>query len=297
MMNITLHQLTVLQAVKKQGSLTAAANALHITQPAISNILKQLECHCHYPLTETIGKRVFITEAGERLIKAADAIKSELSAAISDIDAMHGKVSGTMNVAIVSTAKYFFPKLLAQFRKQHPLVKIKLTVCNRQDALNILKDNASDFLIMSQPPTDVAVEKKLLYHDCLVVVASPEMTFKRTVKKLTDLADEEWVIREPGSGTRIVMMKLFKKHKMLPNISMEVGNNESIKQLIIGNLGISIVSKQSIELELQHNLMKIIPIDHFPIDHPWYFVMNKGKQINPVVASFFEFVKQYPFAK
>jgi len=125
----------------------------------------------------------------------------------------------------------------------------------------------------------------------LVVVASPEARFKHKIQQLKDLIDEDWIIREPGSGTRIVMKKLFKKNKMLPTISMEVSNNESIKQLIMANMGISIVSKQSIELELKHKLIKIIPVNDFPLKHPWYLVMNKGKHINRVTKEFFEFVK------
>lgn len=292
-MNVTLHQLNVLKAVKEHSSITLASHALHITQPAVSNILKQLELSYEYPLTETIGKRVFLTQAGERLVEATEIINCALENASSDINAMHGKLSGTMAVAIVSTAKYFVPRLLGKFRQQYPGVKIKLTVCNRQDAIEILKENASDFLIMSQPPDELAIEKQLFYQDKLIVVASPEKKFKRKIRTLKDLADEDWIIRESGSGTRIVMKKLFKKYKMLPNITMEVGNNESIKQLIMANMGISIVSKQSIELELQHKLIKILRVEDFPLSHPWYLVRNKGKQSNRLVDEFFLLVKQH----
>ncbi len=291
-MNITLHQLNVLKTIKEHGSLTVAAQALHITQPAVSNILRQLEKNCGHTLTETIGKKIYITQAGERLVKAAEDMQAVLEKASSDINALQGNLAGTISVAIVSTAKYFVPKLLGEFRKINPLVKIKLTVCNRKDAIRILKDNTSDFLVMSQPPDDIAINKKLFYHDQLVVVASPEMAVNKKLHQLKELNDESWIIREPGSGTRIVMKKLFKKNKMLPNITMEVGNNESIKQLIMANMGISIVSKQSIELELQHKLIKILPINHFPMDHPWYFVMNKGKQLSRVTRLFFEFVEE-----
>jgi LysR family transcriptional regulator, low CO2-responsive transcriptional regulator len=294
-MNITLHQLRVLKAVKTHGSITLAAQALHITQPAVSNILKQLELSYDYPLTETIGKKVFLTKAGERLVEAVQQIDLILETTTSDINAQHGKISGTVVVAIVSTAKYFVPKLLGEFRKKYPEIKIKLTVCNRQQAIQILKSNASDFLIMSQPPDDMITDKKLFYKDQLVVVASPEMKFAKNIKQLKDLNDYAWIIREPGSGTRIVMKKLFKKYKMLPNIVMEVGNNESIKQLIMANMGISIVSKQSIELELQLKLIKILPINNFPLHHPWYFVRNKGKHVSRVASEFFKFTQQQNF--
>ena len=141
-------------------------------------------------------------------------------------------------------------------------------------------------------PTDIPIKKQLFYQDQLVVAASPRMSFKNKINALNDLENEEWIIREPGSGTRIVMNKLFKKYKMLPNICMEVGNNESIKQLIIANMGISIVSRQSIELELKHKLIKVLPIIDFPLQHSWYLVMNKGKQISRVMHAFFDFVKK-----
>lgn len=289
-MNITLHQLRALKAVKDYGSITAAAHVLHITQPAVSNILKQLEQCYDYPLTETIGKKIFLTETGLRVVKASEAIQQVLDDLSADINALHGKLSGTMTVTIVSTAKYFVPRFLGEFRQRFPEVTIKLTVCNRQEAIHILKQNSSDILIMSQLPEGVAIENQLFYRDELIVVGSP--SFKRDHKhtSLKDLAECDWIIREPGSGTRIVMQKLFKQHKMVPNIAMEVSNNESIKQLIIANMGISIVSRQSIELELQHNLLKILPVAGFPLKHPWYLVRNKGKAGKRIVDEFLHFV-------
>ena len=293
MMNITLHQLNVLKAVKTHRSITIAAQMLHITQPAVSNILKQLELNYGHALTETIGKKVFLTAVGERLVEAANTINQALEQAASDINALHGKLSGTMTVAIVSTAKYFVPKLLGEFRKQHPSIKIKLTVCNRHDAIQMLKNNSSDFVIMSQPPNNMPITSQVLYEDQLVVVASPEMKLKTNNIKLKDLIDEDWIVREPGSGTRIVMKKLFKQNKMAPNIAMEVGSNESIKQLIMANMGISIVSRHSIEFE--RDFIKIVPVVDFPLKHPWYLVMNKGKRISPVVGEFLHFVKEQDF--
>lgn len=289
MINITLHQLNALKAVQQHGSITKAAQALHITQPAVSNILKQLERKYRYALTETIGKKIYLTPAGNRLVTAADRINAELESAASDINALHGQLSGTLNVTIVSTAKYFVPKLLGQFRQLHPNVKVKLTVCNRENAIETLKDNSSDFLVMSQPPTDINIYKQPIYEDQLVIVASPNIQLQHKLEQLSDLSDDDWIIREPGSGTRIVMKKLFKQHKIAPHIAMEVSNNESIKQLIMANMGISIISKQSIELELQHKLIKILNLPEFPMPHPWYLVTNKGKHINRITKEFFNF--------
>ena len=292
-MNITLHQLRVLMAIESNGSITAAAHALHITQPAVSNILKQLELAYDHPLTETIGKKIYLTEVGKRVSKTAHEINTLLEKTTIDINALHNKISGTMTVTIVSTAKYFVPKLLGEFRKIYPEINIKLTVCNRQESIEILKKNSSDFLIMSQLPDDVSIEKELFYQDSLVIAAAPESGIKHGVKSLKDLKDCDWIIREKGSGTRIVMEKLLKKYKMIPKVKMEVGNNESIKQMIMANMGISIISKQSIELELKNNLITTIPVNNFPLPHPWYLVRNKGKHPSEIVKEFFKFAKGY----
>jgi DNA-binding transcriptional LysR family regulator len=290
-MPVTLHQLNTLKAVKNHGSITAAAQALHITQPAVSNILKQLESHYPCPLIEIVGKKLYLTEAGLCLIDACDKISAALEVADTEINALNGKLSGTLRVTIVSTAKYFVPRILGSFRKTHPGIKVKLTVCNREKAIQTLRENHCDFLIMSQPPTELPIKQKFFHNDQLVVVGSPEMKFKRKMT-LSDLAEHDWLIREPGSGTRIVMKKLFRQCKATPNVVMEVSNNESIKQLIMANMGISIVSKQSIELELEHNLLKVLPVVNFPLQHPWFVVMNQAKHQNSIINEFFDFVDQ-----
>lgn len=290
-----LHHLRVLAAIKTQGSVTAAARMLHITQPAVSNILKQLQQTYGYPMVESIGKKLYFTRAGERVLQMAVDIEQLLEQTQSDLDRMHNELSGRLSATIVSTAKYFVPKLLGAFRHQYPKVSVKLHVCNRNDAITALKGNDSDFLIMSQPPKDFPINLSLFYQDELVVAVSPEFSqqprFQTEALTLTDLADEQWIIREPGSGTRMVMRSLFKQAKIAPNVFMEVSNNESIKQLIIADMGVSLVSKQSIELELHSGLIHVLPVKGFPIKHPWYLVTPRGRQLTAVTESFCQFSK------
>lgn len=289
MMKKSLHHLRVLKAVKSQGSVTQAAQMLHITQPAVSNILKQLESSYGYPVVETIGKRIYLTKAGERLIQAATDIEYVLTETQTDLDNMHNKLSGQLSVTIVSTAKYFVPKLLGAFRRLHPEVTIKLQVCNRDEAIASLKRNENDFLIMSQPPESVPIALNLFYQDELVVAASNNAELPKKQLSLADMGNMEWIIREQGSGTRLVMKGLFKKSGISPKITLEVGNTESIKQLIIADMGISVVSRQSIELELDHNLLQILPVKEFPVQHAWYMVTPKGKTHSPIMKQFCDF--------
>ena len=292
MINKSLHHLRVLEAIKTQGSVTAAARILHITQPAVSNILKQLESSYGYPMVETIGKKIYFTKAGLRVLAMAREIDDAVEKAQVDIDRMHQKLSGQLTVTIASTAKYFMPRLLGAFRRLYPAVRIKLQVCNRNDSIESLKKNENDFLVMSQPPEDFPISQQLLYEDELVVAASTDWRVEMGQVSLSDLADLDWIIREPGSGTRIMMSALFKRAKVTPNIIMEVGNNESIKQLIIAGMGISIISKQSIELELQKNLMKTLPVKNFPLKHPWYLITPKGKAMSELTKKFIIFAKE-----
>lgn len=292
MIDKSLYHLRVLAAIKEQGSVTSAARLLHITQPAVSNILKQLELTYGYPMVETIGKKIYFTKAGERILQMASEMSLVMNAAQADIDEMHSKLSGELSVTIVSTAKYFVPKLLAAFRKMYPTVSVKLRVCNRNDAIESLKKNENDFLIMSQPPADFPIEQQLFYADELVVAASPVFPIKPGGYTLVDLADHEWIIRESGSGTRITMSELFKAAKISPHILMEVGNNESIKQLIMADMGISLISRQSAELELNNHLMKVLPVKGFPLRHPWYLITPKGKKMTALVRKFIDFSQE-----
>ena len=292
MMVPNLHHLRVLEAIKAQGSVTGAARLLHITQPAVSNILKQLEATYGYSMIETIGKKIYFTKAGERVLQMAGEVKCVLSQTQIELDRIHDKLSGQLSVTIVSTAKYFVPKLLGAFRRLFPSVSIKLKVCNRNDAIESLKQNENDFLIMSHPPDNFPIKQQIFYEDELIVAASPDFLLKKKKVSLSDLSACDWIFREQGSGTRITMAGLFKDSGIAPNISLEVGNNESIKQLIMADMGLSIVSKQSIELELENGLIKMLPVKGFPLKHAWYLVTPKGKKINELTKKFIDFSRE-----
>lgn len=295
-MKVTLHQLTVFEQVAKQSSITLAANVLHMTQPAVSNIVKQLENYYGCQLTEVIGRKLSLTVFGEILVSGCRQLQSVLNNTQAEIELLKGGLSGTLTVATVSTARYFIPGLLGAFKKQYPAIHIKLTVCNRQEIINRLEKNLDDFVIMSHPPMTIPVECTNFYNDELVVAVSNTHPLSRYKSaSLKALQEQPWIIRENGSGTRYATDKIFKKHRFLPNIEMEIGDNEAIKQAIIANMGISVISKQSIQLELKNHLISLLSLKDFPVKHQWYLVKNKGKIFPPIAENFYHFVnKQQP---
>lgn len=292
-MRLSLHQLAVFKSISDNGGVTAAAVAMHMTQPAVSNLLKQLEDYFDNPLTERVGKQVHLTAQGEVVLGIANDVLARIDDGKHQLLSLKSGVAGRISVSVVSTAKYFMPKLLAAFQKQFPNVEVKLHVSNREQVISRLNQNQDDFVIMSQPPVDNRLLIDDFYEDQLVVVASKEFECRDSEINLKDLADENWLIRELGSGTRMVMQKLFKEAGVSPNIKLSLGSNESIKQLVMAGMGISIVSKQSIELESSLGLIIELPVKNFPLKHEWYKVSNKGKANSKLVELFMEFAASH----
>jgi len=298
-MRLSLHQLKVFQSVADFGGITAASKKLHMTQPAVSNILKQIQDYYQESLLETIGKKIYLTSSGKIVYQTAVSIEKLLEQAdleIHDQNQKIGELSGTLSLSIVSTAKYFVPKLLGAFQQENPKLKIKLQVLNREQVIERLKENKDDCVIMSQPPSEIPIEIQDFYEDELVLACSPENPLAHQdlshVKNFNFLEDQNWLLRESGSGTRMVMLAWIAKKKINLKNSMDIGNNESIKQMIMANMGISLISKQSISLELSNNLLKLIKIKGLPLKHEWYMVRHAHKQSSILVQRFYEFVQK-----
>lgn len=292
-MRITLHQLNVFMSVAKHRSVTLAAHQLHMTQPAVSNIIKQLEDYYGCALIEVIGRKLSLTAFGKAVVESSRSIQQILTNTQAEIELLKGGLAGTLKVATVSTAKYFVPHLLGIFKKEHTNIHVKLTVTNRQNILQRLKENDDDFVIMSHPPTTPAVDCAEFYDDELVVAASTQYLQNTLPTQLANLKNEPWIIREEGSGTRYATERLFKQYKFTPTVEMEISDNEAIKQALIANMGVSVLSKQSIKLELENNLLQCLPIRGFPVTHQWYLVKNKGKALPPIAENFYTFVNKH----
>lgn len=294
MMKLTLHQLHVFQTVAEAGSVTAAANQLHMTQPGVSNIMRQLEEHYDCQLTHMLGRQLQLSQFGEILLNGCKKIGIELANIRTDLERLKGCVAGTLKVATVSTAKYFVPHLLGEFKSYHPDVHIQLVVKNREQIIERLQNNADDFVVMSHPPRELAVDIADLYEDELVIAASSQyQTPSNETLSLKHFKEAPWIIREQGSGTRFATENAFQKYKFYPKVGMEISDSEAVKQALIANIGISVISRQSINKELQDASLKILPVKGFPIKHEWYLVKNRSVKLSPIAESLYEFANRH----
>ena len=290
-MKVTLHQLEVFSEVVKHKSITKASQALHMTQPGVTIQIKELEKRYGAQLIEIIGKKLYLTERGRWLHSAYQDIAQKLKDIETYFTEESGELKGAFNICIVSTAQYFIPYFLGQFHELNPLVDIKLTVTNRQTAIERLKNNQDDLVILSQKPDNIVVNSELVLEDQLVMIAqSPHPLKKEKDIHLKNLDQEKFLLREVGSGTRMAMEKIFKRYKINPKIIMELGSGEAIKQAVIAGMGISLVSRMSIEQELKLKKLIILPVSELPAKHAWYAVSLKQKKLSRIASEFLEFI-------
>lgn len=288
-MALTLHQLKIFRSVVEEGGITAAATKLHMTQPAVSIQIKQLEEHFGLSLIEVIGRKVYATNAGKKLYSSAVDIQASIHSLEIDFSHMKGCLKGRLSIAVVSTAKYFIPALLGEFHRKYPNVAIQLKVTNRGEVLERLENNVDDMAILSQLPQKLNILSEQILEDELVIPVPPEhaLVNRRNIK-LSDLSHEPFLMREAGSGTRMVMEQLLAKHNIEPKVVMELGSSSAIRQAVIAGFGLSMLSKVSIEQDLILNNLKILDIVDFPVRHPWYAVTLKDKQLSPVAQNFLQ---------
>lgn len=288
-MALTLHQLKIFAAVVEYNGITAAAHKLYMSQPAISIQVKQLEDYYGISLIEVVGKKIHLTEMGKRLYETAKEIDDRLGALEMEFAQMQDCLKGRFSVAVVSTAKYFMPRLLGEFHRQYPHIEISLKVTNRGEVLERLQNNRDDLVIMSQLPEKIPIVAEKFLDDELVIPAPPDHPLvKKKNIALSELKNEPFILREPGSGTRIVMEQLFKKNRLKPAIIMELGSGSAIKQAVIAGFGFSVLSKMSLEQELILKKLMILDIRGFPVRHAWYAVHLKGKKLSPIAAKFLD---------
>ncbi len=290
-MNVTFRQLKVFEAVARHLSFTQAAQELHLTQPAVSMQIKQLEEETGLPLFEQLGKKVFLTQAGEEMYHYSRTIAHELSEAEEVLEQLKGVKRGHLVLAVASTANYFATRILAAFAKLFPDVTFSLDVTNRAALLQQLERNESDIVIMGRPPTDTHLIMEPFMENPLVVIAPPNHPLVSVKQvQLDDLKDEPFLFREKGSGTRIAMERFFQEHGVTLKTGMEMASNEAIKQAVEAGLGLGIVSIHTLELELETKRLAVLNVKEFPILRHWYLVHREGKRLSPVAAEFRRFV-------
>jgi DNA-binding transcriptional LysR family regulator len=290
-MNITLRQLKTLQTVVEHHSYTKAAEALFMTQPAVSMQIKQMEEQIEMPLFERDGKQVTLTEAGGELLHYAQNIRQQLDEAAAMLEELKGLKRGKLHLTMASTANYFAPQLIAAFHHEYPGAQVTLDVANRTGLIDALNNNNSDMVIMGRPPKGNKLTGIPFMDNPLVAIASPSHPLAtRKHIPLKELADEPFIVREADSGTRIAVERFFAKHDLQLTAGMEMNRSEAIKQAVMAELGLGIVSLHTIEMELALKRLVILHIEDFPIMRQWHIVHRKGKRFAAIPEAFKKFV-------
>ncbi|MCP3869346.1 MAG: LysR family transcriptional regulator [Gammaproteobacteria bacterium] len=290
-MNVTFRQLTLFEAVARHLSYTRAAEELHLSQPAVSMQIRQLEDSVGSALFEKSGKRISLTEAGTEVFQYSQSINHQLEELEEVLESLKGLNRGRLHIAVASTVNYFAPCLLAAFHRRYPRIHLELDVTNRQRLVQMLTDNSIDMVLMGQPPRNLEVESEVFMDNPLVVVAPPDHSLSsETGITATRLAEEPFLMRESGSGTRQAMERYFLEQGLEIHQGMQMTHNEAIKQGVRAGLGLGIVSLHTIELELETKRLVTLDAAGFPIQRHWYLVYRKGKRLSPPGKAFRDFV-------
>jgi len=290
-MHITLRQLQVFEAAARLGGYTRAAETLHLSQPAVSMQIRQLEEQAGMPLFDQIGKKVHLTDAGRTLYKHAQSILAQVHEAQLEFEEMRGVRRGQLNITIASTANYFAPRLLAAFCQRHPEVKVSLDVSNREHILELLNETDKDLAIMGRPPEASDLVAHPFMENPLVVIAAPDHPLAQARNiPLARLNEETFISREIGSGTRMAAERFFDEAGTRLTTAMEMSSNEAIKQAVQAGLGLGVVSVHTLEMELALGRLVILDVQGFPILRHWYAVHRQGKRFSAVAQAFLNFV-------
>jgi DNA-binding transcriptional LysR family regulator len=288
----SLRQLQVFEAIARTGSFTRAAEELHLTQPTVSMQIKKLEESIGLPLFEQVGKKIYLTQVGDLLLETAtDVLRSMANFDMAVAD-HKGLKTGTLRLAVVTTAKYFAPHVLGRFCAQYPGVDVALKVTNRESLLGRMARNIDDLYIMGRPPQSAEYEFQSLMENPIIVVAPAGHPLTRekniTLQRITE---EPFIMREDGSGTRMAVESLFAEHHLKLKVRMELGSNEVIKQSVASGLGISALSENTINFDSEKELVRL-DVQHFPIPKMWYIGFPAGKRLSVIAQAFLGFMKQ-----
>ncbi len=288
---LTLRQLQIFVVAARHLSYARAAEELHLTPPAVSMQLKQLEDNAGLPLFERLGRGVTLTEAGELLVHHALRILGEIKDAEANLHALLGAEVGRLAVGLVSTAKYFMPRLLAQFALAHPGIDVQFSVGNREALLQKLQDNAIDLAVMGRTPVEIDARAEPMARHPYVLIAAADHPLRAARRfDLHELRHETFLLREDGSGSRLVAEEMFKNHLFTPAKTISLGSNETIKQAVMAGMGISLLSLHTLPLELKTGEICLLDSIGTPIERTWYVVHMNNKRLLPAGVKFREFL-------
>jgi len=289
-MNYTLHQLQVFLKITQTKSITKAAEELHLTQPAVSIQLRNFQDQFEIPLTEVIGRKLYVTDFGKEIASAAETIINEVYAINYKTQAFKGQLSGRLKLSVVSTGKYVMPYYLSEFMKNNIEVELEMDVTNKSKVLKSLKKNEIDFALVSILPNDIAVESMPLLDNKLFLVGNRFTEINQDSSLLNYVANQPLIYRELGSATRLSMENFLDKTGIIPNMKIQLTSNEAVKQSVIAGLGLSIMPLIGLKNELENGDIKIIPVKNLPIISTWRLIWLKGKKLSPVAKAYLEFV-------
>lgn len=291
-MNYTLHQLQVFLKITQNKSITKAAIELHLTQPAVSIQLRNFQDQFDVPLTEVIGRKLYVTDFGKEIAIAAEKILNEVHAINYKTMAFKGQLTGRLKISVVSTGKYVIPYFLSDFLKQNQGVELLLDVTNKTKVLKNLEKNEVDFSLVSVLPETLQIEKIELMPNTLYLVANIDQQIGNGIQDKKIIENLPIIYREQGSGTRYIMEKFIEHNQLTVSKKMVLTSNEAVKQAVLAGLGCSIMPIIGIKNELNNGSLQIIPVKGLPIQSNWNLIWLKGKKFSPVAKAFIQFIEQ-----
>jgi DNA-binding transcriptional LysR family regulator len=285
-MNVTFRQLEIFRALVATGSISAAAKDANVTQPTASVHLRDLTEAVGMPLYEVIGRKVYLTEVGKELAKAAQGVRSEWLTFEQSVQGIKGAESGLLRVGMVNTAQYFAPRMLGSFCAARPKVEVAMALLNRDGVIERLRANQDDLYIMSRPPENLALTCQPFMPNPLVVVAPRGHALaKRGKLRAEELATDRFIARETGSGTRLAVDEFFRRLQNVPEVRFELGSNEAILEAVAGGMGLAIVSAHALKATARTDLITL-EVEGFPLQSSWQIVHPSGRRLSPLAAAF-----------
>jgi len=290
-MNYTINQLRIFLKISQTQSITKASEELHLTQPAVSIQLKNFQAQFEIPLTEIIGRKIYITDFGKEIALAAERILNEVYAINYKSHAHKGQLIGNLKISVVSTGKYIMPYFLSGFLKQHESINLQLDVTNKSQVIKSLENNEVDFSLVSVVPPNLNLSKLDLLENRLYLVGNRDKKFKEKLYDRKIFETIPLIYREEGSGTRHVMENFILKNKLPVQKKMELTSNEAVKQAVMAGMGYSIMPLIGIKNELTNNELQIIPVKGFPIKSVWNLIWLKEKGFSVVANAYLDYLK------
>ena len=292
-MNYSLHQLAIFLKIVQTKSITKTAEAMHLTQPAVSIQLKNFQSQFNIPLIEIINKKIYITEFGKDIAESAQNIMNEVSVIDNRLTKYNGSLTGTLRISSVSTGKYVIPYFLADFLRENQNVDLRLDVSNKSTVLDLLEQNQSDFSLVSVLPQNMALQRIELMPNSLYLVGACNKSQQAELIKKQALEKLPLIYREEGSATRMAMEKFIEKNRITVKKKIQLTSNEAVKQAVIGGIGVSIMPVIGLKNELENEQLQIIPIKGLPIKTSWNLIWHRKKRLSPVATAFKEYIEQH----